>query len=436
VNRSSDDKNKVPRTRRGRGHRDVASRAEEDPRLARRAPSVTRPAGDGSVADAVWAGVRPEDIGLDLLAAESAQRRAEAAELDQLDGEPSAEEATADQMSAEAAELDQLDGEPSAEDTNAAQSSAEAGEVDQVDGEPPAQDATSDQPRAEAGDVDQSEGEPSAEETVSSQTGTSRHGPQDPADKRKVSKNALRDGFFAQQFHTIVGDDPLAIAVFEEYLESARDTYHPVAPADKLRVYRLALLYYKRDEILECAETAERTRSVLRHRRAVRFAPVVSIAELLEKDRAALLRRSDGVGYVIAVLEDTLQAVQTATTSAAAVEAVELFEQWFGAVLQPCEEKLAPGMPGLARPDLPAATTEELMRWLRCRRLVLETEESTLRDEEAKLAAAEETRRRVPHGKHFETIARAAREVNREIRRLEWDLAPLRGSRPSYPRGR
>jgi hypothetical protein len=375
---------RVSQQRRGRSRREAADKNPEARGVRSGASSVTRPAGDGSVADAVWAGVRPEDVGLELLA----QRR------------------------------------------------AEAGEVDQLDGEPPAQDTTSDQPRAEAGDADQSDGEPSAEEAVSGQTTTSRRGPQTPADKRKVSKHALRDGFFAQQFHTIVGDDPLAIAAFEEYLESARDTYHPVAPADELRVYRLALLYYKRDEILECAETAERTRSVLRHRRAVRFAPVVSIAELLEKDRAALLRRSDGVGYVIAVLEDTLQAVQTAATSAAAVEAVELFEQWFGAVLQPWEEKLAPGLPGLARPDLPGATTEELMRWLRCRRLVLETEESTLRDEEAKLAAAAETRRRVPHGKHFETIARAAREVNREIRRLEWDLAPLRSSRPSYPRGR
>jgi len=66
----------------------------------------------------------------------------------------------------------------------------------------------------------------------------------------------------------------------------------------------------------------------------------------------------------------------------------------------------------------------------------MQVEESRLRDEEAKLATAEETRRGVPHGKHFEKIARAAREVNREIRRLEWDLAPLRGWEAGKPRGR
>jgi len=366
----------VPRTRRGRGHRDVAPRAEEDPRLARRAPSVTGPAGDGSVADAVWAGVRPEDVGLELLA----QRR------------------------------------------------AEAGEVDQLDGEPPAQDTTAQQASAEAGDVDQSDGEPSAEETVSGQTETSRHGPQSPADKRMISKNALQDAFFAQHFHTIVGDEIADIAVFEEYLGGLLDTFHPVTFLDKARVHRLALLCFKRDQILEDAETGERKRSVLRHRRAVRFGSTRSLAELMEKDPPAVMRRSDGVAYIVAELEAVVDAVETMANSAEAAATVEVFERRFGAALRLFEEKVVPNVPASLHGNVSAMAFDDLRAALRCRRQLLTIEESRLRDEEAQLAAAELARRRVPQGKHFDRIARALRETNREIARLERDLAHVRGN--------
>src|SRR5439155_8906833 len=121
------------------------------------------------------------------------------------------------------------------------------------------------------------------------------------------------------------------------------------------------------------------------HRRSVRFAPVMSVHELMDKDRPAIMRRSDGVAYVIAVLEETIQSVETATTPAEAVAAVELFEQWFGVVLQPWEEKIAPSMPGLQHPAVPTTAPEELIAWLRCRLQALRIEEPRLRNEEAKL---------------------------------------------------
>jgi len=364
VNEHGDEKKKAPRARRRRTRAEAVAQKPQDAGFVMPAPIASKPVGDGSLADAVWAGVTPEEIELEARAAESAGTAPEAVEIGESDGEPPAEDTAADE------------------------------------------------------------------------TGTSGQGRQDQAAKRKVSKNSLQDGFFAQQYHTIVGDDPLDVDVFQRYLEGTIDTYHPVAFVDKERVRRLALLYFKRGEILERAESGERRRSVLRHRRSVRFAPVMSIDELMDKDRPAIMRRSDGVAYVIAVLEGTLQSVEAATTSAAAVEAVELFEHWFGAVLQPWEQKIAPSMPGLQHPNVPTTAPEELLAWLRCRLQALQVEESRLRDEEAKLATAEEARRGVPHGKHFEKIARAAREVNREIRRLEWDLAPLRGWGPGRPRGR
>jgi len=358
------DESKALRARRARGRDEAVGDKREASGFVRPAPIATKAAGDGSLADAVWAGVLPEEIELEVRAAESAE------------------------------------------------SSTDAGQAEQLDGELP------------------------ADSTAADETGSSGQGPQDPAAKHKVSKNSLQEGFFAQQYHTLVGDDPVANATYDEYLQGIIDTFHPLAFVDVERARRLALLYFKRAEILECAESAERQRSVLRHRRAERFAPVVSIDDLMEKDRAALMRRSDGVRRVIADLEETLQSVETATTPAAAVEAVELFEQSFGAVLQAWEPKIAPDMPGLAHPDLSVTAPEELLPWVRCRLHVLKMEESRLCDEETKLAAAEEARRRVPHGKHAEKIARAAREVNREIRRLEWDLGFLRGSKPSNPRGR
>ena len=58
--------------------------------------------------------------------------------------------------------------------------------------------------------------------------------------------------------------------------------------------------------------------------------------------------------------------------------------------------------------------------------LILKAEATRLANEERALRAAEEARRLVPKGKHYERITRAMRETTREINHLEWCLAPLR----------
>jgi len=279
------------------------------------------------------------------------------------------------------------------------------------------------EPFGESNEPGDSQESTTADGAGSEDTHTSRRG------APKLNKNALRHAFFSQLYENIVGNDPIAKAAVDDYLEMAIDTFHPGDPIAEGKARRLALMYYKRDQILECAETGERTCSVLRYRRSTRFKPFVSIAELMDKDRAAILRRSDGVAYVIATLEETLYAVGTAMTVDKVVTAVELFEQAFGAVLEAFEAKLAAGLPGLRHGEVSEMAIGDVVRWLRCRLHVLRAEELSLREEERTLAASEEARRRVAGTKHADRIARALREVNNEIRRLERDLEQQRRGR-------
>src|SRR5262249_54941448 len=197
----------------------------------------------------------------------------------------------------------------------------------------------------------------------------------------------------------IVGRDIASGVVYEEIRDGLMTMYGPVNFLDKLRVRRLAALHFKRSELLERAEAGETSRSVLRHRRAVRFAsPALPAAEVLENDAAALGRRSDGVEYLITWLEALMKDIRPMKTAAEVLAAAQV-----------CATKLRSALPAfhadvadpLTRADVIATTRRHLM--------LLKAEAQRLASEERALSAAEEARRGVPHGKHYERIMRATR---------------------------
>jgi hypothetical protein len=204
--------------------------------------------------------------------------------------------------------------------------------------------------------------------------------------------------------------------VHEDILNGLMTMYSPVNFVDKMRVRQLASLYFKRSEMLQCAEKAETTRSVLRHRRAVRFkTPPLPPAEALEKDPASLQRRSDGVEYLVDRLEALREDITQMNTPAEVLAAVRALAA-----------TLKPALPVFEADVAELTESTAVIPIVKHHVILLKSEAHTLVNEEIVLRNAEEARRRVPHGKHYERIMRAMRETNREIKHLEWCLAPLR----------
>src|SRR5262249_9744219 len=241
-------------------------------------------------------------------------------------------------------------------------------------------------------------------------------GPVTPEGKRKVTRNSLEDGFFAQQEDNIVGGNSASGVVYEEIRDGLMTMSGPVNFLDKLRVRRLAALHFKRSELLERAEAGETSRSVLRYRRAVRFAtPALPAAEGLENDAAALGRRSDGVEYLSARLQGLMEDIRPMKTAAEVLAAAQV-----------CAAKLRSARPAFHADVAEAMTRADVIATTRRHLMLLKAEAQRLASEERALSDAEEARRGVPRGKHYERIMRAMRETNGEINRLEWCLAPLR----------
>ena len=217
-------------------------------------------------------------------------------------------------------------------------------------------------------------------------------GPVTPEGKKKVSRNALEQGFFAQQDDNIIGMDIASRTVYDDILNGLMTMYSPINFLDEVRIRRLAALLFKRSQLLDRAEAGETTRSVLRYRRATRFAePPTPPHELLEKDPAALQRRSDGVEYLVDVLEALIERMAEMKTEDDVVTAV----QAAAARLNSARPSFHADVTGLLeRSAVLAVITRHV--------LILKAEATRLANEERALRAAEEARRLVPRGKHYD----------------------------------
>ena len=240
-------------------------------------------------------------------------------------------------------------------------------------------------------------------------------GPVTPEGKGRITQNALDHGFFAQQKDHLVAPGASEELAYDDIVEGLMRTYRPANFVDQGRVYRLALLLYKRSQLLEPAEAGERTRSLMRHRRAVRFAtPPMAPAELLGKDPLALRRRRDGVEYLADQLEELRTTIATMKSPADMLAAA-----------QPVAGKLQAVLPSFQEDVAQSRTKADITRAVTAQHMQLNFDAQRLRDEEIALAGAEEARRLVPGSKHADKIMRAMREVNREIKYLEWCLSLL-----------
>jgi hypothetical protein len=242
-------------------------------------------------------------------------------------------------------------------------------------------------------------------------------GPVTPEGKKTITRNALVDGFFAEQRDHVVGSKVASLEIYDEILEGLKETYRPQNFVDKGRVNRLALLHFKRSCLIDRAENGAVTRSVLGYARARRFAtPTISPAELLEKDPAALHQRSDGLFYLAEQFEDLV----------GEIDAIKTAEQVSTAV------RVVAGKLREALPEFDALVSQSMMRKeliavVKQQYTLLKAQAEVLQREEWNLSTSETELRYIPRGKHYERIMRATRETNSEIARLEKSLARLHG---------
>jgi hypothetical protein len=241
-------------------------------------------------------------------------------------------------------------------------------------------------------------------------------GPETPEGKRKITRNALVHSFFAEQKDHVVASDVEDQLAYDEIVAGLMHTYAPQNFVDTQRLYRLALLYYKRFYVLDRADAGEMKRSLIERRRAVRFAPApVPPDELIQRDPAALRRRPDGVEFLIGVLEQVLRVI----TPMEAAEALRM--------MHTLAAELKPALPVHFYEDLASTRTKESAIAAVTHYIpYLQADAHNLRQDELALDAAMNAISRVPAGKHYDRIMRARRENTREIEKLEWTLAPLR----------
>ena len=239
--------------------------------------------------------------------------------------------------------------------------------------------------------------------------------PEPPTPKRGVTANALQEGFFADLEDNIVGLSSGGVVAFQELHDGLCETYRPMTFVAKLRVRRLALLHYRLNFLIDRADAAAVRLALVRYRRAQRLAPAVPVEELLERNPAELWKTSAGVQYLLDLIESTVTAVATLTEDVDVIGAIHELAA-----------RLQAASPGFYATVTASDTTKtEQLAALDGLQREFQLEYQRVKNEEGELASAGAARQLVPGGRRYETLLRAARDTQREIRRLELALVDM-----------
>jgi hypothetical protein len=251
-------------------------------------------------------------------------------------------------------------------------------------------------------------------------------GPRRAAEKAKSSRNALKDGLFANKFLIGDGDAPEDRNAYEELHRELLAEYQPDGVVDRLNVRLLCDEVWRLlNRVAPAEQGAIRKRAddwvaAERERRRQQF------EDDREMDSANLKCTSLGLQFLINELDNILTEVQRLDVTGMLHLPLEQLPKCLAQDLEPLQQALAA--------QDPQDREAFVMRALRRQRATLTRDLQSAREREDLDLQATRARFRLPGPTEMEHILRAKTAAERRIDRLQIQLQPLKHARAAADR--